>query len=74
MDASEASFAGSFAGILLKKDQEIQILKEKLLVKTKDYEILKQLSVKYFRKSQIIASTDKRPDWPPSFLRYNFYP
>ena len=51
MDASEASFAGSFAGILLKKDQEIQILKEKLLVKTKDYEILKQISVKCFRKS-----------------------
>lgn len=54
MDASEASFAGSFAGILLKKDQEIQILKEKLLVKTKDYEILKQLSVKCFRKSQVL--------------------
>ena len=56
MDASEASFAGSFAGILLKKDQEIQILKEKLLMKTKDYEILKQLSVKCFRKSHFIAS------------------
>ena len=63
MDASEASFAGSFAGILLKKDQEIQILKEKLLVKTKDYEILKQLSVKCFRKSQITASIDIRPSF-----------
>ena len=55
MEASEASFAGSFAGILLKKDQEIQILKEKLLVKTKDYEILKQISVKCFRKSHSTA-------------------
>ena len=49
MDGAEGTFAGSFAGILLKKDQEIQILKEKLLVKTKDYEILKQISVKCFR-------------------------
>ena len=65
MDASEASFAGSFAGILLKKDQEIQILKEKLLVKTKDYEILKQISVKCFRKSHFIALTDMLSNFTP---------